>query len=313
MSEWKRVIPDENKDNYSCSTTGRFKPRHFGHNISNGRFDMVYCVYVDKNIRLISPLYDIVPLYTKPILGNWIYLDLDDEKKKIKTGTIFGIGVNHYDNYLYFRDYDYTISGIGFRVRANKKGSYWGYTSTTRDFNLGKNNCKICYKENEGYYYWTYNTGGEPDVFKSGTKDIHIDKNYIGDITAKDITGLRQAVHRNGKNFSRTETYISIKWVIPENNIYPDFKFISEQKDEETDEFTLINEITKPYHLYSDGMTKTTLQIPKNNGLYDVKKWQCKYYDEVNQIIDEYDISTSMLIRTRFDKPCILTAIIGEN
>ena len=310
VSEWKRVIPDENKDNYSCSTTGRFKPRHFGHDISNGRFDKVYCVYVDKNIRLISPLYDIVPLYTKPILGDWKYLNNDG----VKTGTIFGIGVDHYDNFLYFRDYDYTISGIGFRVRANKKGSYWGYTSTTRDFNLGKNNCKICYKENEGYYYWTYNAGEEPDVFKSDTKDIHIDKNYIGDITAKDITGLRQAVHRNGKNFSRTETYISIKWVIPENNISPDFKFISEQKDEETDEFTLINEITKPYHLVnSGGMTKTTLQIPKNNGLYDVKKWNCTYYDENEGVFKDKSISTSMLIRTRFDKPCILTAIIGNN
>ena len=305
VSEWKRVIPEENKDNYSCSTTGRFKPRHFRHNISNGRYDTVYCVYVDKNIRLISPLYDIVPLYTTPILGNLTYLDLDSDKK-LRTGTIFGIGVSRYP---YFRDYDYTISGIGFRVRANtKKGSYYGYKSTTKDFNLGKNNCKIFYKENEGYYYWTYNENEEPEVFKSDSRSIHIDENYIGDLTAKDITGLRQAVHRNGENFSRTENYISIKWVIPENNISPDFKFISEQKDEETDEFTLISEITKQYHLDSyDGMTKTTLRIPKNNGLYDVKQWNCRYYDK-----DEGNVKDK-IISTRFDKPCILTAIIGNN
>ena len=243
----------------------------------------VYCVYVKGNMKMLSPLYEFAPTQLVGTCGNLQSYDGRDK-------SVIGVKVNDYAR-IYFKNYDYTLGGP-FKIKRKKIYIYDYLTYTIPEGT-------IKYKDEE--YYYNIVNKLEDDVYtfeynmgwKNEGHNFHEDH-----VIAKDITDLRHLTWTNGNELKRDE-FILINWEVPESD---SFRFISEQKNTETEDFVELATVEK---VYRKGQILT--RLPKNNGQYkDNDEWTIQYKGETGEPDEK---STTYLLNGKFiiDRPCIIT------
>ena len=249
----------------------------------------VYCVYVKGNMKMLSPLYEFAPTQ---LVGTWGHLESYDERDK----SVIGIKVNDFAR-VYFKNYDYTLGGP-FNIKRKYKGVGIGWLSYTipegtikykdEDYYYKIVDDKLKDKDNKYSYEFENNMGIE-NMYNNFHKDH---------VIAKDITDLRHLTWTNGNKLVENN-FILIKWEVPESD---SFRFISEQKDTETEDF--VEKITVE-KVYRKGQILT--RLPKNNGQYkDGDLWTIQYKEGIEiKIIP--DIPTEELLKWENKYPSIIT------
>ena len=245
----------------------------------------VYCVYVKGNMKMLSPLYEFAPTQ---LVGTWGHLESYDERDK----SVIGIKVNDFAR-VYFEHYDYTLGGP-FKIRRKYKGIGIAWLSYTIPEGT------IKYKDEDYYYMIVDNLKDEDNKysyeFENNMGAINEYSNFHKEhVIAKDITDLRHLTWTNGNKLVENN-FILIKWEVPESD---SFRFISEQKDNETEDF--VEKITVE-KVYIQG--QELKRLPKNNGQYkDGDLWTIQYKNgkEIK------DIETNVLLSMTFEGACIIT------
>ena len=248
----------------------------------------VYCVYVKGNMKMLSPLYEFAPTQ---LVGTWGHLESYDERDK----SVIGIKVNDFAR-VYFKYYDYTLGGP-FKIKRKHKTFYTGYKSFSYTIPEGR----IKYKDEDYYYMIVDDKLKDKDnknsyEFENNMGAFNEYSNFHKDhVIAKDITDLRHVTWTNG-NILSENSFILIKWEVPESD---SFRFISEQKNTETEDF---DELTTVEKVYIKG--QELKRLPKNNGQYkDGDLWTIQYKNGK----ETKDIETNVLLSMTFDGACIIT------
>ena len=239
----------------------------------------VYCVYVKGNMKMLSPLYEFAPTQLVGTCGN---LESYDGREK----SVIGVKVNDYAR-VYFKNYDYILGGP-FKIKR-KYGSLDTHTIPEGT---------IKYKDEEYYYMIVDKLVDEIYEFEYNMgRDKMYDNFHEDHVIAKDITDLRHLTWTNGNQLKRDE-FILINWVVPESD---SFRFISEQKDIETEDFVELATVEK---VYRKGEILT--RLPKNNGQHYDDGWVIHYMDGTDDVVKNTtdDLLNGNII---IDKPCIIT------
>ena len=255
----------------------------------------VYCVYVKGNMKMLSPLYEFAPTQ---LVGTWGHLESYDERDK----SVIGIKVNDFAR-VYFEHYDYTLGGP-FKIKRKYKHRDYG----TFSYTIPEGTIK--YKD-EKYYYMIVDDKLKDEnkkytyefEYNMGRKNMY---NYFhkDHVIAKDITDLRHLTWTNGNKLDENN-FILIEWIVPESD---SFRFISEQKNTETEDFDEKITVEK---VYMQGHMLT--RLPKNNGQYkDDDEWTIQYKEKTEEgkevdVTKQYKTSDLLNGGIKFDKPYIIT------
>ena len=142
-------------------------------------------------------------------------------------------------------------------------------------------------KLDDGVYTFENNMG----------KDEEYDNFHKDHVIAKDITDLRHLTWTNGNELKK-DVFMLIKWEVPESD---SFRFISEQKNTETEDFVELVTVEKVYRV---GQILT--RLPKNNGQHYDDGWVIHYIDGTDDVVKDKtdDLLNGDII---INKPCIIT------
>ena len=257
----------------------------------------VYCVYVKGNMKMLSPLYEFAPTQ---LVGTWGQLESYDGKE---VKSVIGIKVNDFAR-VYFKHYDYTLGGP-FNIKRKYKHRFYGWLSYTIPEGTIKYKDEDYYytivddklKDEDNYSYEFQNNMGIENMYNNFHKDH---------VIAKDITDLRHLTWTNGNKLDENN-FILIEWKVPESD---SFRFISEQKDTETEDF--VEKITVE-KVYMKNDEETLTRLPKNNGQYkDDDEWTIQYKEKTEEgkevdVTKPYKTSDLLNGGIKFDKPYIIT------
>ena len=255
----------------------------------------VYCVYVKGNMKMLSPLYEFAPTQ---LVGTWGQLESYDGINN----SVIGIKVNDYAR-VYFKHYDYTLGGP-FSIKRKYNHMFYGWLSYTIPEGT------IKYKD-EDYYYMIVDKLEDEDnysyEFENNMGFNNMYNNFHKDhVIAKDITDLRHLTWTNG-NILDENNFILIEWIVPESD---SFRFISEQKNTETEDFDEKITVEK---VYMKNDEENLTRLPKNNGQYkDSDYWTIQYKEktkEGKEVVVTKEYKTSVLLNggIKIDKPYIIT------